>query len=159
MKSAGKCAVRFATLADSRGILECLAQAFAPYRDQYSQGAFLDTVLTAERLRRRLSEMRILVAQDGSGCVAGTVAYKIEGGEGHIRGMAVRPASQGAGVAGCLLGRVEADLRVAGCKWVALDTTRPLIRAICFYERNGFRPTEAISSFFGMELVGYRKEL
>jgi GNAT superfamily N-acetyltransferase len=151
--------VRNASRSDAPGILECLAKAFAPYRKNYSEGAYMDTVLTAESLRARFSEMQILVAEDGSGRVAGTVAYKIEESEGHIRGMAVRAESQGAGLAGLLLGRVESDFKAAGCKWITLDTTRPLERAIRFYEKNGFRPSGAISSFFGMELIEYRKEL
>jgi GNAT superfamily N-acetyltransferase len=159
MKSSKQHGVRQATVTDSHKILECLGEAFALYRDRYSQGAFLDTVLTAESLSKRFSEMRILVAEDGSGQLAGTIAFKIEGSEGHIRGMAVRPASQGAGVAGCLLEQAEADLRAAGCTSVTLDTTRPLARAIHFYGNHGYRPTGAISSFFGMELLQYRKEL
>ena len=159
MKTEKGCLVRKAVFADSPGILECLAQAFAPYRDRYSPGAYLDTVLTSESLRARFTQMQILVAEDDRGRVSGTIAYKIEGDEGHIRGMAARPEGQGSGVAGYLLQRVEADLRAAGCRWITLDTTRPLERAIRFYERNGFCATGAISSFYGMELLEYRKEL
>ena len=151
--------VRPATADDGSGILECLAQAFAPFRDQYSEGAYLDTVLTAESLRLRFQEMRILVAQDQSGRVMGTIAYKVNGDEGHVRGMAIRPDYQGTGVAQCLLERVKAELKGAGCQRVTLDTTRPLERAIRFYEKNGFRPTGEKALYFGMELIEYCKNL
>src|SRR5262249_29977268 len=46
-----------------------------------------------------------------------------------------------------------------GCRTVTLDTTGVLRKAMRFYEKNGFRATGEVSSFFGMELFGYRKEL
>ena len=58
-----------------------------------------------------------------------------------------------------LLDRVESDLRDLGCSAVTLDTTAPLERAIRFYERNGFRSTGQVGSFFGMPLFEYRKDI
>jgi ribosomal protein S18 acetylase RimI-like enzyme len=73
--------------------------------------------------------------------------------------MAVRPAWEGFGVAERLLNQVESELRELHCSAITLDTTRPLQRAIRFYEKHGFRPTGEIASFFGMDLFAYRKEL
>ena len=141
-------------------ILVCLREAFAPYRSSYTTGAWQDTVLNAETLRARLDEMTVLVAVNGDEHVVGTIAYKIEHeGEAHLRGMAVHPGMHGLGVAQALLERVEAELRESGCKAISLDTTRPLQRAIRFYEQNGFYATGAVTPFFGMELIGYRKEI
>lgn len=151
--------VRRATLADGAEILQCLKEAFAPYRCQYTELAFSDTVLTPETLRKRFSETQVLVAVDDSGQVIGTIAYHVANGEGHIRGMAVRPERQGCGVAEYLLERVEGDLCELRCQAITLDTTEPLQRAIRFYEKNGFRRTGEIASFFGMELFAYRKAL
>jgi N-acetylglutamate synthase-like GNAT family acetyltransferase len=151
--------IRKATLADAGEILRCLDQAFAPYRDAYTPLAFSDTVLSVETLAVRFTEMRILVAADNSGRVIGTIAYKIEGGEGHVRGMAVVPGRQGSEVAAVLLSQVESDLRDRHCSAVTLDTTKPLQRAIRFYERSGFRATGQTAPFFGMELIAYRKQL
>lgn len=152
-------AVRRATLDDAKEILDCLKQAFAPYRDSYTPEAFVDTVLTPEALRERFAAMIVLVASDDSGQVAGTVAYKVENHEGHIRGMAVRPEWHGCGIAGDLLDKVEADLRDLGCRAITLDTTTPLRKAIRFYEKNGFRRTGEKALFFGMDLVGYLKKI
>jgi ribosomal protein S18 acetylase RimI-like enzyme len=152
--------IRKATLRDGDEILQCLRQAFAPYRRDYATEAFADTVLTPETLRLRLAEMTILIAASGSGHVMGTIAYKLaESGEAHIRGMAVLPELHGSPVAKALLARAEADLRDLGCRVVTLHTTRPLARAIRFYEKNGFRATGEVSSFFGMDLFAYRKEI
>jgi GNAT superfamily N-acetyltransferase len=73
--------------------------------------------------------------------------------------MEVRPEWQGSGVAQQLLASAEAELRSAGCKVITLDTTEPLQRATRFYQRNGFRPSGKVSSFFGMPLIEYMKSL
>lgn len=151
--------IRKATLGDSEGILECLREAFEPYRGSYTPLAFSDTVLSPETLRTRLAEMQILVAIDNSGRVLGTIAYRLTKDEGHIRGMAVRPELHGSGVGEGLLHQVESELRALHCATITLDTTRPLRRAIRFYERNGFRATGKIAGFFGMDLLVYRKDL
>src|SRR2546428_10290065 len=153
-------AIRNAPYEDGSAILDCLRSAFAPYRESYTPDAFLDTVLTPETLRHRLSEMSVLVATGPSGEVVGTIACKVlEGGEGHLRGMAVHPEWQGSGVSTCLLERAEDELRKAGCGTVTLDTTEPLNRAIRFYEKNVFQRTGKIGLFFGMPLFEYSKSL
>jgi GNAT superfamily N-acetyltransferase len=150
--------IRNARLADSQEVLECLKEAFEQYRKKYTVQAFASTVLTPETLRKRLSQMRVLVAADVTNRVIGTISYRVLNGEGNIRGMAVRPTHQGAGVAAALLGQAESDLRRLHCTSIRLDTTRPLSRAMRFYERNGFRWTGEVTAFFGMELLAYRKQ-
>ena len=153
-------AVRRATLADGAAILECLRTAFAPYRESYTPEAFLDTVLTPDSFRHRLSDMSVVVAISTSGEVVGTVAYKVvESGEGHLQGMAVNPEWHGSGLSASLLETAEDELSKAGCKTITLDTTEPLNRAICFYEKNGFRPSGKIRCFFGMPLIEFSKPL
>jgi ribosomal protein S18 acetylase RimI-like enzyme len=73
--------------------------------------------------------------------------------------MGVLPEWQGRGVAKQLLDGAEAELRESGCKRVTLDTTEPLVPAMHFYERNGFRRTGKISDFFSMPLIEYAKEI
>lgn len=152
--------IRTAIPDDAGEILRCLAEAFAHHRASYTDGAWIDTVLTPASLRQRFDEMTILVALDEAQRVIGTVAYKLEhAGEAHLRGMAVLPTAHGRGVAQALLDRAEADLRRLGCRRITLDTTQPLQRAIHFYEKNGFRATGEISEFFGMDLFAYSKDL
>lgn len=152
--------IRNATTRDASGILGCLRAAFEDYRSSYTPAGFLNTVLTPETISRRLEEMLIFVATDDSGQIVGTVACNVvDAEEGHIRGMAVVPAWQGAGVAGCLLRCVESQLRECKCKRVSLDTTEPLQRAIRFYKKNGFCPSGRVTDFFGMPLFEYIKTL
>jgi GNAT superfamily N-acetyltransferase len=153
-------AIRSATYEDCSAILECLRLAFAPYRKSYTPEAFADTVLTPASFRQRLSEMSVVVAEDMSGAIAGTIAWKVrEGCEAHLRGMAVGSEWRGTGLGADLLERAEAELRKAGCKTITLDTTEPLHRAIRFYEKHGFRPTGKIGCFFGMPLIEYGKSI
>lgn len=103
--------------------------------------------------------MIVLVARNEAGQIIGTTGAAVRGPEGHIRGMAVVPSSQGTTVAVDLLETIEAELRAAGCSLVTLDTTAPLTRAIHFYERNGYVRSGAVSDFFGMPLYEYQKRL
>ena len=150
--------IRRATAADADGILTCLAAAFEPYRSQYTPGALADTVLNSETVQIRLRKMWVLVAVSVNRIV-GTLAFAASGPEGHLRGMAVLPDWQGTGVASALLRTAEAELLKSGCKFVTLDTTEPLVRAVRFYERNGYRSSGGISDFFGMRLYQYSKPL
>ena len=153
-------AIRPATSSDAAGILACLAAAFEPYRSNYTPQAFADTVLAPATLARRLKEMVIFVAADDSGRILGTIACSIVGsGEGHLRGMAVLPSLQGAGVAARLLEYAESYFLENNCTRISLDTTAPLQRAIRFYERSGFQPSGKVQDFFGMPLFEYAKTL
>jgi predicted N-acetyltransferase YhbS len=152
--------IRKATRGDAAGILECLREAFGEYRANYTEDAYLDTVLTAESREARLAKSSVFVAVDGMQQVVGTVGCsQVHEGEGHIRGMAVRPQWQGAGVARQLLERGEMELRGMKCLRVSLDTTEPLRRAMRFYERNGYQRSGKVADFFGMALIEYIKKL
>jgi GNAT superfamily N-acetyltransferase len=152
--------IRKSTGQDASGILACLSAAFEEYRDNYTSGAFANTVLTAETIAVRLQEMTVFVATETSGEIVGTIACSmVDTEEGHIRGMAVVPASQGTGVATRLLMQAESHFRGSNCKRISLDTTALLERAIRLYQRFGFSPSGKIQDFFGMPLFEYTKTL
>ena len=151
--------IRKAQTADDAGaILDCLAAAFAPYRERYTPAAWLDTVLTPDSISRRLSEMCVFVAV-AEGRIAGTIGCQTDGAEGHLRGMAVLPEYQGTGLASALLRCAEEELRKGGARRVTLDTTLPLTRAARFYVRHGYTASGRVRDFFGMQLFEYRKEM
>jgi N-acetylglutamate synthase-like GNAT family acetyltransferase len=152
--------VRKATQSDSAGILRCLRTAFEVYRNRYKPEAFADTVLSPDTLQNRLVTMCLFVAVSDSGKIMGTIGCNVvDREEGHIRGMAVLPEWQGCGVAAQLLQSVESELRGLGCSRITLDTTEPLLQAMRFYEKNGFRRSGKITDFFGMPLFEYVKTL
>jgi N-acetylglutamate synthase-like GNAT family acetyltransferase len=150
--------IRAATTRDCDGILQCLASAFAAYREAYTLEGFQDTVLTPETVLTRMAQWSIFVATAGSGEIVGTIACRLmEDGRGHLRGMAVRPEWHGSGVGPDLLRRAEEELRKAGCTRITLNTTEPLKRASHFYEKHGFRTTGNSRPWFGMTLFEYSK--
>lgn len=150
--------IRKADANDASAILGCLAAAFEEFRNQYSPGAFADTVLDAETVQRRMREMSVLLAI-AEGRVVGTISWNANGAVGHLRGMAVLPEWQGRRVASTLLAAAEQELLECGCSYVTLDTTEPLTRAIQFYESHGYLLSGRTSDFFGMRLHEYRKAL
>lgn len=150
--------IRRAIPADADGILLCLASAFAAYRDQYTPAAYADTVLDHESLQRRFREMRIFVAPLGKDLV-GTIACTAQGERGYLRGMAVLPGWQGKGIAKELLDAATAELKDSHCRYLSLDTTEPLERAVRFYCHHGFTPSGRVTDFFGMQLHQYVRSL
>jgi putative acetyltransferase len=152
--------IRRATREDAHGILLCLRSAFAPFESSYTPAAYADTVLSLETLEARLHAMLLFVAVSESGQIIGTIGCApAPNAEGHLRGMAVLPEEQGAGLSEQLLACAETALRELGCLRVTLDTTAPLQRAVRFYERNGYRRTGRVTDFFGMPLYEYAKAL
>ncbi len=149
--------IRKATVADARGILDCLAAAFEPYRISYTHDAYLDTVLSEEAIAARLSSMQIFVAAAGYQIVGTIACCKQNAEDGHLRGMAVLPECLGRGIAEKLLQAAEAELKQQSCSRITLDTTEPLQRAMRFYEKHGYRRSGKITDFFGMELHEYVK--
>jgi GNAT superfamily N-acetyltransferase len=150
--------IRRAAFADAGEVRGCLAEAFEPYRTSYTPDAFQDTIPTPELLQQRMQTMIVFVAEDRAGVIVGTLACgKVSEAEGHLRGMGVRPAWQGAQVAQALLEHAESELRAQGCSRVTLDTTLPLERAMRFYEKNGYRRSGRVTDFFGMRLIEYEK--
>ena len=150
--------IRRATAEDAPGILKCLAAAFEPYRNEYTPEAWLDTILNSETIQERLASMQVLVAVSQEGVVGTIACASVNSGEGHLRGMAALPNWQGCGVAEALLQAAEAELVAWKCSRVTLDTTKPLQRAMRFYEKHGYRRSGTVTDFFGMQLHEYVKD-
>src|SRR5262245_55328750 len=138
--------IRLAAEDDAAEILACLRSAFEPYQATYTAAAYEDTVLSHDTLRERQKTMSVFVAETERGEIAGTIACGLASSqEGHLRGMAVRPRWHGRGIAQQLLDHAEHALVELGCSYITLDTTEPLQRAIRFYVRNGYCPTNKVT--------------
>jgi putative methionine-R-sulfoxide reductase with GAF domain len=157
-KSSAAFTIRRATIDDSEGILECLASAFAAFRESYTPEGFLDTVLSAETVQQRLQDMDIFVAVRTDGTVIGTIACKVEHeGEGHLRGMAVSPECK----VRALLRNCSPVLRTSfGMR--AAQQSHSTLRSHSgglygFTKNRVFSPQDESAIFFGMPLFEYRK--
>ena len=74
--------------------------------------------------------------------------------------MFVRREARGAGVAGALLARIEADARVAGLERIVLETGTRHEAALAFYPRHGYSPVPQFGEYVGEEFsVCFAKEL
>lgn len=151
--------IRPARAEDAAGILRCLHQAFEPFRPEYTDAAFHDTVLDEESLRARMSRMATFVAERDGDVVGTVAASQVDDERGHLRGMAVLPSCAGSGLGRRLLRRAMDELTVAGCRRATLNTTAPLARARGLYESAGFARTGGSADFFGMPLQEYAAAL
>lgn len=152
--------IRHATARDVPEILACLAEAFAPFRRQYTEEAYAATVLDGRRLARRMSRMTVLVAVGPGRRVLGTISVKsVSPPHAHLRGMAVLPGAQGQGVGSRLLRRAVARARAEGHGVVTLETTDVLREAGRFYRARGFRETGRTRRWGGMRLVEFERPL
>lgn len=150
--------IRTAAGADLPGVRQCLMEAFEPYRSDYTAAMFENTVPSIASLEQRASDMTIWVATS-SDRIVGTIAASGNARAGHLRGMAVLSEFHGRGVAGRLLQIAEDELRRMGCVRVTLDTTAPLLRAMAFYEKHGYRRSGVRHPMLGMELIEFQKTL
>ena len=151
--------VRNAGTCDMALIQRCLVAAFERFKTLYTPEAFADTVPTPSGLQERLATICLFVAEYEERVIGTIGCNKLNAEEGHLRGMAVLPDWQGSPVAAALLAAAEAEMRRQGCTRLTLDTTEPLLRAMRFYEKHGFRRSGRVADFFGMRLHEYVKQL
>jgi len=151
--------VRLATPDDASSITAVLRAAFAPFEADYTPEAMAATVVAPTEVRARMAEGPVWVALAGD-AVVGTVAVLPRGSDLYVRGMAVAPEAQAAGVGGRLLAQAEAYARERGFTRLTLCTTPYLARAIRLYERRGFRRVaEGPADLFGTPLFTMAKPL
>ncbi|MDX8145567.1 GNAT family N-acetyltransferase [Lentzea sp. BCCO 10_0061] len=134
------------------------AEGFVDAHDDYA------TVLTDAASRFRDAEL--LVAQDGSGTVLGSVTVVHPGtpyaeisrqGELEFRMLAVTAAARGRGVGETLVRAVIDKAREAGATHVVLSSSEKMLAAHRLYERLGFTrlPDRDWSPLPGINLMAY----
>jgi len=151
--------IRRAVPDDAPAITEALRAAFAPFAALYTAEALAATVVEPDEVRARMAEGPVWVAQT-EGVIVGTVSVLPRGADLYVRGMAVHPARQAAGVGRRLLAEVDAFAHARGFARLTLCTTPYLERAIRLYERVGFvRTGEGPDDLFGTPLFAMAKPL
>ena len=129
--------IRRAVPGDEDTIAALIFEAFEPFRDQYTPGAFEYTAATADTIRERFAEGPMWIA-DVAGEAVGTVSGLPEEERFYIRSMAIKPSVQRGGVGQRLLDTLEMFARDAGYRKLYLYTTFVLPGAKRLYEKNGF---------------------
>jgi putative acetyltransferase len=87
------------------------------------------------------------VARDALGQALGCGAIVVDGQDGELKRMFVRPASRGQGVAQQLLARLEAEAEARGCRSLRLETGPFQPEALAFYARAGYARCGAFGSY------------
>ena len=129
--------IRLAARGDEETIAALIFEAFAPFRDRYTPGAFEYTTPQADAISLRFDEGPMWLALlDGE--PVGTVSGLAEEERFYIRSMAIKPSVQRAGIGQRLLETLETFARGAGYKTLYLYTTFVLPGAKRLYEKNGF---------------------
>ncbi|MEP6787504.1 MAG: GNAT family N-acetyltransferase [Acidobacteriota bacterium] len=152
--------IRLAVPGDEEVISSLIFEAFVPFREQYTDGAFEYTAASSETIRSRFPEGPIWLAYLGGEAV-GTVSGLPEEERFYIRSMAIKPTAQRVGIGQKLLGSLEAYARERGFTKLFLYTTFVLPGAKLLYEKNGFyvlRET-APEEWFEMGGLEMEKEL
>ena len=129
--------LRLATTDDSETVADLIHEAFEPFENEYTSGAFEYTTPKADAIRPRFEEGPVWIAEmDGE--AVGTVSGLPDGERFYIRSMAIRPAAQRGGIGQRLLDELEKYARDEGFEKLYLYTTFVLPGAQRLYEKNGF---------------------
>src|SRR5438105_10124119 len=153
--------VRRAELVDADVIAALLRRAFAEFEGCYTPAAFEATIPGREEIARRLDEGPIWVALK-RGAIVGTASAVPREGALYLRSMAVLPEARRCGAGRGLLGQAEAYARCATRRHarIELRTTPILTRAICLYQKAGFRFSDVpLEDLWGTPLLAMTKVL
>src|SRR5215831_16625229 len=127
--------IRLATAADRHRLIPLINSAFAI--ETFLEGTRTDE----ERLSAMMQKGEILVAEDPSGRILGSIYAEFRGNRGYLGMLAVDPEQQRAGIGQQMLSAAENHFRARGC--VAIDITvlslRPELLPI--YRHLGFIET------------------
>lgn len=129
--------INLAVPGDEDLIASLILEAFLPFKEQYTPGAFEYTAATPDTIRERFAEGPMWIAYLGGEAI-GTVSGLPEDERYYIRSMAVSPRAQRAGVGQKLLEALGADAMKRGYERLYLYTTFVLPGAQRLYEKNGF---------------------
>lgn len=150
--------IRDAEEKDIDEIHNVLAEAFAPYRREYTKEAYDATVVSKEEIRKRIKhpDMAILVAESQD-VIVGTAVLEMTTDEPYIQSMAVKPSAQRGGVGISILKTIEKCAREMHARALSLECFKPLTEAIHLYERFGFKRTGRKRPYHGITIFEMKK--
>jgi len=151
--------IRIATEADCVAISKLLFQAFEAFEKDYTKGGFAATTISPEEVKSRIAKGIIWLAILNNKIVGTVSTFKNENTI-LIKSMAVHPDARGKKIGLQLLQQVENHAIADGAKYLYLNTTPYLKKAIRLYEKFGFEIiNEPPYELFGTPLFNMRKKL
>ena len=156
-----KLTYRKAQISDIKELYSILLKAFEPYKLNYTNGAYYATVLTPLDIKNRILGNKYdiyVVTMDKK--IIGTFSLLKKGNDIlHTRTMAVHPDYQGKGFGLFILRKIYMLAKKNNYKFISLDTSKPLKRAIKFYKNFGFEFTGKNKDFHGVKIFEMIKEI
>jgi ribosomal protein S18 acetylase RimI-like enzyme len=136
---------------DIQEIYKVLSQAFNPYRQYYTEGAYRATVISPHEIEKRITEKEtdVLVAICNSKIV-GTASIEVQEGNVHVCSMAVKPHHQGKSVGWRVLQEINELAKKRHCKTITLECFEPLTKAVSLYEKFGLKRTGRRRNLYGI---------
>jgi ribosomal protein S18 acetylase RimI-like enzyme len=161
VNTTGDIEIRKAKHSDIYVIHKVLAEAFQPYRHDYTEEAFNATVVPPDEIEKRLQEPRtVVLVVEYRHIIIGTATILMhKRGELYIQSMAVRPTTQKRGIGHRLLEEIDRHARHKKCTTVSLECYEPLTKAIALYEKHGYKRTGKTRSYHGITIFEMKKEI
>jgi predicted N-acetyltransferase YhbS len=126
---------RLATAEDAARLIPMINAAFSI--EEFLEGDRTDEV----RLAETMAKGSLVLAEDDTGSLLGSVYFELRGQRGYLGLLAVDPAQQGQGLARRLVEAAENHLRAAGCEEVEIIVLNMRPELVPIYERFGFVQT------------------
>lgn len=127
-----QCQYRLATANDASRVTAMINAAFSI--EQFLEGTRTDEV----RLAAMMAKGSILMAEDETGNLLGSVYFELRGKRGYLGMLAVDPSRQGQGISRRLMEAAEERLREAGCDEVEIIVLNMRPELLPIYRRFGF---------------------
>jgi len=152
---------RKAQILDINEIYNTLLKAFEPYKSNYTNDAYNATVLTLKDIKNRIlgDKYEIYVVTKDKKIIGTFSILKKNKDILHLRSMAVHPDFQGKGFGLFILRKIDMFAKKNNYKFISLDTSKPLKRAIKFYKNFGFEFTGNNQDFYGVKIFEMIKEI
>ncbi len=140
--------IREAMESDVNGVLEAQRAAFERYAPFVKAASFPPLCERAEGVRNDINRKTVLVAEDLSGLIAGSIRYSLNAGVCALDRLSVHPTHQGRGVGRLLVREVERS--VAGkVHKVFLETGLLAEGLLMFYTRLGYSGEAVLRNHYG----------
>jgi N-acetylglutamate synthase-like GNAT family acetyltransferase len=150
-----------ARMQDIKDIHSVLLKAFESYNNDYTNDAYIATVLSTTEIKNRiLGEKYEIYVITINKKIIGTVSiskknkYKL-----YIRSMAVHPNYQKRGIGHFILNKIIELAKKNNIEYIFLDTSKLLKEAVEFYKKFGFVFTGVKHDFYGIEIYEMIKKL
>lgn len=153
--------IRSGHVDDVKNIHELLLKSFEPYKKYYTKDSFNATVLSCDEIKKRINQhdSDILVTILDNQIIGTVSLLKRNQDFLYICSMVVHPDFQRRGIGRLILDNICNIAEKKRIKLLVLESYEPLDKAVKFYKKFGFKRTNKIRDYFGIEIFEMIKDL